>query len=85
MDLDGKRQPLDGGQFLFRKMNVFQSAQILLQLCDGTGADQDRSDARIGQQPGKRHLGQALAALLRQGVQAAERFQERGRQGILGQ
>ena len=67
MDLDGKRQPLDGGQLLFRKMNVFQSTQILLKLCDGTGA------------------GQALAAQLRQGVQAAERFQERGRQGLFGQ
>src|SRR5580704_12476314 len=53
------------------KVEMVESRDVLLQLRDAAGADEDRGHARIAERPGERHLGELLAAPFRDACQGA--------------
>src|SRR6266446_8443515 len=54
--------PIDLFQLAGRKLDLFERADVLLQLNHAAGPNQRRRDARIAQGPSQRHLRQRLAA-----------------------
>ena len=63
---------VNDGQFLRRKPRILQRTQAIPDLGGAAGPDKGGGHGRLPQYLGQGHLRQALAAILRQGCQAAD-------------
>src|SRR4051812_7337462 len=58
-------------EFVFREVELVESCDVLFQLADAAGSDEGGRHPLVAQGPGQRHLGERLAAALRDVVQRA--------------